>query len=53
MTILTSAKISKFFLVSIPKEIREFMELEEGDEIVFLTVRKMLTRAQRMKWSFT
>jgi len=53
MTILTTAKISKGFRVTIPKEVREIMELEKGDEIVFLTVKKMLTRAQRMKWFFT
>jgi AbrB family looped-hinge helix DNA binding protein len=44
MTILKTAKISKGFRVTIPKEVREIIELEEGDEIVFFTVENVLTR---------
>jgi len=51
MTILTTAKISKGFRVTIPKEVRKFLELEEGDEIVFYTVKEMLTRVYFRKAS--
>jgi len=44
MTILATAKISKGFRVTIPKEAREFLELEKGDEIVFFRVEGMLGR---------
>ncbi len=44
MTVLTTAKVSKGFRVTIPKEVRELLKLEEGDEIVFYTVEEMLTR---------
>jgi AbrB family looped-hinge helix DNA binding protein len=44
MTILATAKISKDFRVTIPKEAREFLELEEGEEIVFFKVEGMLGR---------
>ena len=44
MTILATAKISKGFRVTIPKEARKFLELEEGEEIVFFKVEGMLGR---------
>ena len=44
MTILATVKVSKGFRVRIPKEARELLELEEGDEIVFFTVEEMLGR---------
>jgi AbrB family looped-hinge helix DNA binding protein len=44
MTILATAKISKGFRVTILKEAREFLELEEGEEIVFFEVEGMLSR---------
>lgn len=44
MTILKTAKISKGFRVTVPREVREIMKLEEGDEIVFFTVENLLTR---------
>jgi len=55
MTILATAKVSKGFRVTIPKEARELLELEEGDEIIFFTVEEMLGRvcfrkaAERLK----
>ncbi len=44
MSILATAKISRDFRVTIPKEVREFLELEEGEEIVFFEVEGMLGR---------
>ncbi|MFQ5822376.1 MAG: AbrB/MazE/SpoVT family DNA-binding domain-containing protein [Candidatus Heimdallarchaeota archaeon] len=44
MTILATAKVSKGFRVTIPKEARELLELEEDDEIVFFTVEGLLGR---------
>jgi len=44
MTVLATAKVSKGFRVTIPKEARELLELEEGDEIVFFSVEGMLGR---------
>lgn len=44
MTILATAKISKGFRVTIPKEAREFLEVKEGEEIVFFKVEGMLGR---------
>lgn len=44
MTVLAAAKVSKGFRVTIPKEAREFLELEEGDEIVFFAVEGMQGR---------
>ncbi len=42
MTVLATAKVSKDFRVTIPKEARELLELEEGDEIVLFTVEGKL-----------
>ncbi len=44
MTILAAAKVSAGFRVTIPKEAREFLDMEEGDEIVFFTVEGMRGR---------
>ena len=44
MSILATVKVSKGFRVTIPKEAREFLEIEEGDEIVFFTVEGMQGR---------
>ena len=44
MPILATARVSKGFRVTIPKEAREFLEMEEGDEIVFFTVEGMQGR---------
>ena len=39
MTVLAIAKASQDFRVTIPKEVRELLELEQGDEVVFFTVK--------------
>jgi len=44
MTILATVKVSKGYRVTVPKEARELLKLEEGDEIVFFTVEEMLSR---------
>lgn len=44
MSILATAMVSKGFRVTIPKEARKFLEIEEGDEIVFFTVEGMQGR---------
>jgi AbrB family looped-hinge helix DNA binding protein len=44
MTILATVKVSKGFRVTIPKEARKLLKLEEGDEIVFFTVEQILGR---------
>lgn len=38
MAILATAKISTGHRVTIPKDVRDFLKLKEGDEIVFFTV---------------
>ncbi|RJS75486.1 AbrB/MazE/SpoVT family DNA-binding domain-containing protein [Candidatus Bathyarchaeota archaeon] len=38
MAILATAKISRDFRVTIPKEVRDMLELDAGDELVFFTV---------------
>lgn len=38
MTILETAKIGKNFRITLPKEVRESLDLREGGEIVFFTV---------------
>jgi len=35
MTVLAIVKVSRDFRVTIPKEVRELLELGEGDELVF------------------
>lgn len=44
MTIITTTKISKDFRITIPKEIRKKLELNEGDEIVFFTLEGKIKR---------
>jgi AbrB family looped-hinge helix DNA binding protein len=39
MTILDTTKVGRDFRVTIPKEARELLELKEGDELVFFTIR--------------
>ena len=58
MTVLTIVKVSRGFRVTIPKRVRELLELEEGDELVFFKTegwkghvcfRKSHTRAKKEK----
>jgi AbrB family looped-hinge helix DNA binding protein len=44
MAIIETARISRGFRVTIPKEVRDIMKLKEGDEIVFFTVKNMAGR---------
>ena len=44
MAVLATAKASTDFRVTIPKEARDFLKLEQGDEIVFFTVDGMQGR---------
>jgi AbrB family looped-hinge helix DNA binding protein len=44
MTILATAKVSKGFRVTIPKEARDVIGLEESDEIVFFNVEGLRNR---------
>ena len=38
MAILSSGKVGKDFRITLPREVREFLELVEGEELVFYTV---------------
>lgn len=38
MVVLATIRVSAGFRVTIPKEVRELLELKEDDEIVFFTV---------------
>ena len=38
MTILATAKIQKGFRVVIPKEVRDFLDIEEGEVIIFFKI---------------
>jgi len=38
MAILAKAKIGRDYRLTLPQEVRGFMELSEGDEIVFYSV---------------
>jgi len=44
MTILATVKMFKGFRVTIPKEVRKLLKLEESDEIVLFTAERMLGR---------
>jgi AbrB family looped-hinge helix DNA binding protein len=39
MTVLATAKVGKSFRLTIPKEVRDVLELKLGEELVFYTVR--------------
>lgn len=38
MVVLATAKVRQDFRVTLPKEVRKFLELKRGDEVVFFTV---------------
>lgn len=44
MVVLATAKVGKDFRVTLPKEVRELLELEEGGELVFFTVEDFKKR---------
>jgi AbrB family looped-hinge helix DNA binding protein len=44
MAILATTKVGVDFRVTIPKEVREHLELNEGDELVFYTIRRQKGR---------
>lgn len=44
MAVLAVAKISRGFRVTIPKDVRELLELEEGDELLFFKTEGWMKR---------
>jgi len=38
MAVLAIVKVRRDFRVTIPKKVRELLELKQGDEVVFFTV---------------
>ncbi|NIO37713.1 AbrB/MazE/SpoVT family DNA-binding domain-containing protein [Candidatus Bathyarchaeota archaeon] len=44
MTVLATVKIGQNFRVTLPREVRETLELKEGDELVFFTVKRFERR---------
>lgn len=38
MTILATARVQKGYRVVIPKEVRDFLDLEEGEVIIFFEI---------------
>ena len=45
MAILATASIGKDFRITIPREVREFLKLKEGDEVIFFSVARQRGRA--------
>jgi AbrB family looped-hinge helix DNA binding protein len=39
MVVLATTKVGVDFRVTIPKEVREYLELNKGEELVFYTIR--------------
>ena len=39
MTILATTKVGKDFRLTVPKQVRDALELKAGEELVFYTVR--------------
>jgi AbrB family looped-hinge helix DNA binding protein len=44
LTVLAIAKVGHGFRVTIPKEARELLELEEGDELLFYKTKGWIKR---------
>lgn len=38
MTILATGKVGRDFRVTLPREVRTFLQLEEGEELIFFTI---------------
>jgi len=56
LAVLAISKVGQSFRVTIPKEVRELLELEEGDELLFfktkgwvkhICIRKSYARAEK------
>lgn len=45
MAILATANVGKDYRITIPPEVREFLKIEEGDEIIFFSVARQRGRA--------
>jgi len=44
MTVLAAVKVGRDFRVTLPKEVRDFLELKEGDGLVFFTIKEGIGR---------
>ncbi|MGD8544839.1 MAG: AbrB/MazE/SpoVT family DNA-binding domain-containing protein [Candidatus Bathyarchaeota archaeon] len=44
MTVLGTSTVGQNFRVTIPKEVREHLELKEGEELVFFTTERFKGR---------
>ncbi len=44
MTVITSTKVGRDFRVTLPKEVREMLQLKEGDEVIFYTMERIIKR---------
>ena len=44
MAVLAIVKVGRDFRVTIPKEVRELLELEEGDELLFFKAEGWIKR---------
>lgn len=44
MAVLATGRVGRDFRVTVPREVREFLSLEEGEELVFYTVEGRMGR---------
>ncbi len=44
MAVLATAKVGRNFRVTIPQEVRDLLELEEGDEVLFFKTKGWIRR---------
>lgn len=44
MAVLATAKVGRNFRVTIPQEVRDLLELEEGDEVLFFKTKGLIRR---------